>query len=599
MEFRCPACDTSYRVPVSVGQQVRCARCNHVWRISESDFVSAPGDPDAGEMPDEFAQVTSDGDAAEDASFAQVRETLSSLLDHQEEWPDEAGEARRSDDPVQPDQDWPGGVWSDAGRREAEDVGAPDDDPDAPAASEAHSALGLYAQSESQGDAFGDEEDDISPQQRIADDWFGGATREEDHDDGHAGQADQAASFERIMEGIEEVIAESGQTVHALREDANPTARDDADPLRPLIGGARAEHVSAEARDAGPRENLRAGKVVQFAALRGDLRTGAPDRSEDGGAMDAAESRAEAVSAAASPEQMSQLLDQLAAQQDERAGVRDGDDLDAPDAAAPTDERADDGYAQEDAINPFAADRSALDPSYYDEGHEADQRESLAFAQDRTAFDEDTQAHEDDGQPDEWTDAEDYDAAELMPEASEAAGHDTFDDDRDGAAFGFAGPGEPEDADGPEIPAQAARSGTGFLALAAAWSLFLAILAGAGFAAIGMRERVSEALPAAAPLYAAIGFPVGRAALTFEDVRYTIEGNAAGVLTLNGRIRNVGDKLIEMPDLRIRVRDGDDATILEDSRFLGQAALLPGETMDFSVDLDVPADRLRTVELRF
>jgi hypothetical protein len=274
------------------------------------------------------------------------------------------------------------------------------------------------------------------------------------------------------------------------------------------------------------------------------------------------------------------------------------DDLraDLDDAAHSAPARGDDPYARETT--------GGSAKTYYDPDHEAAQRDSLAFAADEDEF-----AEDEDGQ--DWSDYADADAAEYHVaedrnraalqhdgHASMSARPDDTDDDALLAEYDF-GEEAVEDRVPPEIAAQQSRRGPGILIVGAAWALFLAILAGAGWSALSFRERIVEALPASEPLYAAIGFPVSQTPLALEDVSYALKGQPANVLTLTGRVKHNGSSLIEMPNLKITVRDEAEETVLEDSRFLGKAALLPGESMEFEVDLDVPAERLRTVELKF
>ena len=66
-----------------------------------------------------------------------------------------------------------------------------------------------------------------------------------------------------------------------------------------------------------------------------------------------------------------------------------------------------------------------------------------------------------------------------------------------------------------------------------------------------------------------------------------------------GASHNVSGELIEMPDLKIRVRDEADETLVEDERFLGRPRCSPAKRWTSASTSKSRAERLRTVELSF
>lgn len=634
MEFRCPACDTSYRVPVRIGQQVRCARCDHVWRVAETDFVAANEAPAHGDMPDEFSQAHEDDRREhqhQDAGLRQVHDSLSTLFERSEDWPGErrgleAGQEHTGSDAAR--DDWPGSGWQQPASEPADETQA---DAHAAAASAAsmHEA-DAYDEPQHRGPddhatatqtdfagepaTAGTTEED-SPQKQIADSWFGSSLGNTADDAEDAGAQEHEGSFERIMEGIEEVIAENSQSEEQHSEFAESAE------LSALIGAGQTPEQRTGA-DTGDEDAGSAGAtVVQFTAPGADQRLSEPGGRQNDWTGEAWNSVAE------TGEPMSKLLNQLASHRSGDA-PEDAHDHGRVEARYETDisedDAAEDATAAAGALDPaqahFAARQAGTDKtsaaraqshdpymrgsedsgeSYYHADPEAAQRDSLAFSTDREEFDKDENSAE------EWdgtADIADGPYTADMPEgtapddaASLAARSNTPDDDMLLAEYDF-GDAASEQAVPPDI---AARRSPGLLVVGAAWALFLAVLAGAGWSAISFRERVVEALPAAAPVYAAIGFPVSQIPLALEDVSYALKGQPPNVLILKGRVTHTGGSLVEMPNLKITVRDGADEPILEETRFLGQAALLPGETLEFEVDLDVPAERLRTVELKF
>ena len=636
MEFRCPACNTSYRVPVRIDQQVRCARCNHVWRVAETDFVfTEQDDVNESEMPEAFSAPGSDdeyNDAYEDpraqASEPQGEDDLSDMLERREMWPtaqDErpAGSAWAQDVTEETRTDFSADE-SGASHGAAHDDNALDNDV---------SQAGMEPDTEPRHRTFLDQdpaEPADAPQsldQQLADGWFSRA----DAGDGAGEPQSQAhaAAFERIMEGIEEVISEGGnRDTNTSAEPGSPSADN---PLSALLGGARGQGVD-QGQDPGkpttpPQredDDPWQGKVVHL-STRGA--TQGRDATQQNEAED--DERSTDVP-------MAELIDKLA------PGAQQADDDSASDQSV---EPADGGdtphvstlRANLEDIAPDHADSAAEteteaspgwdDTSHDDTAHEAAQGESLAFDPNQddfddddedagaTAFDPASDAVSERGGPLHRPDADAgserghptvswrEDRTDIFAQANDPAEQETLtarshldpdDDDALLAEYDFG-----DDAADETPPPEPARRGAGTLTVAAAWALFLIVVAAAGVSTLSFRNQIADALPAAAPVYAAIGFPVEEAPLALDDVSYALQGEPPEVLTLNGRVTNVSGELIEMPDLKIHVRDEADETLVEDERFLGKAALLPGETMDFSVNLEVPAERLRTVELSF
>jgi len=572
MEFRCPACDTSYRVPVRIDQQVRCARCNHVWRIAETDFVISDEAPADSEMPEDFSE-DENRHTEEDAGRADVHERLSSLFAEPRSWretPAQPDDAEQSAERREPSDDaWAERAWSRAdpasGRQQSEeDAQTPADETapwpaarpnvvasaqDAPQniSDELTEATGAAVRA-----AFSAQEttlssaDEVSPEQQIADDWFGrGAAQDENENRSEMHAEHSPASFERIMEGIEEVIAESGDAENRhLEALSEPQTSGEDNPLSALLReghrGAPPDGASEGEREAGAHteeSNFQGAKVVQFTAPRAEQRRSEPNPS-------------------------------------------------------PSD--------------PYAREPEDAGTAYYDPAHEAAQSESLAFSANEEAFapagDElDDWARDASSDRDGHASDTGQHSDERAYEHDEDHNHprlDESDDDALLAEYDF-GDNDGAHAVPPEIAQPQPRRRSGVVMVAAAWTVFLAVLAGAVWSTITFRERIVEVLPASANVYSAIGFPVTATPLALEDVSYALKGEPPDMLSLSGRVRHTGAELIEMPNLKITVRDDADRAILEDSRFLGKAALLPGETMEFTVNLEVSAQRLRTVELEF
>ncbi len=634
MEFRCPACNTSYRVPVRLDQQVRCARCNHVWRITESDFVMEDDAPDESEMPEAFSSPGADD--------------MDEELDEQPaaQQPDHDSMTARFDER---------GAW-DAGRQgeaRAEEAGWPeqDEDEDAQQWDSQHEAERFARHDLSVEDDASDaaidesydsgptEEDAQSFDRRLADSWFSNMT--EQPGDAERGDAASHASFERIMEGIEEVIAESsgGGGSAAARDE-----HESDDPLRALMNEERIHNFGGSLQDQEPQAEQAdesgadpwGGKVVRLAARGGDRRVEgrAQDenrrREDDGGP----------AQGGASAEPMADLIDKIASGRAEASDFAepefDGKELPGAAQVARAADAIRDAHFEalqadlEDAAHAVAhgsengqdtdVAETWASEGYHDEEHEEAQRESLAFDTGQQAFDtsdrfdhsdddadqrlgdfepNDTRDHDwrDDGEPlhDEPADIFAAGASANRSEDNATTAMDARDDDVLLAEYDF-GDAETET---PPDEAEQARRGAGTLTVAAAWALFLAIMAGATVAVVAFRDQVADALPASGPVYAAIGLPVDPPPLVFGDVSYSWDERTPNTLILSGQVKNNRSELTEVPNMQITARNDNGEVVAEESKVLEQPALLPGETYNFRINFEVSPDELRTLELRF
>ncbi len=648
MEFRCPACNTSYRVPVRIDQQVRCARCNHVWRIAESDFVIDEAMQDESEMPEAFSTPGAE-DAFEerrDEPGAQhfAGDNLSHLLDRGEERPgaqhmDESATAAQWSDPAQ------GGS---AGQ---------DDDHDAPERKEAIFANESFASQEPADDAepaqdpgYDDgggpsKEDAESFDRRLADSWFSAAANQPSGEDSND-EAEPHAAFERIMEGIEEVIAE-GRSSEETSGDHAGTQADD--PLRALMSEERTRTLGGTLQDQqSPQEPADdsadpwGGKVVRLTARGGDRQ---PEVRGQDHARPEEEGDAPSGSGA-SVEPMADLIDKIASGRAEPSDfaepVKGGGDerVEAEPAESARNAMSEAHFEalqadMEDAAHTLSegdspAGRDRVAKNWADQsGHDEELRESLAFDAAQEEFgarnsdeprrgeyagdDGGSGDHDDDftlsgdsnanwreADRDRWRDEPaDIFAADTVRERAldDVPAMDAQDDDALLAEYDF---GDEEADETPlDVAEQPRRGAAGTLTVAAAWALFLAVLAAGVVTVISFREPIAKALPAAAPVYDAIGYPVDPPPLVFGEVSYSWDETSPNTLILTGQVKNNRSELTEVPNMQITARDENGEVVAEESQFLGQSALLPGETYDFRVRLEVSPEKLKTVDLRF
>ncbi len=144
------------------------------------------------------------------------------------------------------------------------------------------------------------------------------------------------------------------------------------------------------------------------------------------------------------------------------------------------------------------------------------------------------------------------------------------------------------------------REGTGGLALAAAWGLFLCVAAGLTVGFVAFRDIAADALPGLAPLYRALGMPVTVQPLIFEGVQYEwgLTENKP-TLIVRGAVYNRANRKVKVPDFVISIKDEDPALDREYSANLQVAGskFRPDRHADFEIELLSPNTSITAVEL--
>jgi predicted Zn finger-like uncharacterized protein len=130
--------------------------------------------------------------------------------------------------------------------------------------------------------------------------------------------------------------------------------------------------------------------------------------------------------------------------------------------------------------------------------------------------------------------------------------------------------------------------------------LALAVAVGSGMAAVGWRAPLTRSIPSAAPLYAALGLPVGADALTIQDVRSQLAREGDGkVIQVEGEIANGRTRTISVPDLRVVVRDQMKQTLYSWQAAPPKASLAPGEAITFESRFPTPTGNGQDVLVSF
>jgi hypothetical protein len=114
------------------------------------------------------------------------------------------------------------------------------------------------------------------------------------------------------------------------------------------------------------------------------------------------------------------------------------------------------------------------------------------------------------------------------------------------------------------------------------------------------RSQVVQILPQTASLYAAVGLPVNLRGLAFEDVRMSqTEQDGIAVLMVEGSIVNVTRRPLEVPRLRLAVRNEAGHEIYSWTAQPGRSLLGPGDSMPFRSRLASPPADAREMQVRF
>jgi len=134
----------------------------------------------------------------------------------------------------------------------------------------------------------------------------------------------------------------------------------------------------------------------------------------------------------------------------------------------------------------------------------------------------------------------------------------------------------------------------------AAWAGIAASFVGLIASAAVFKVEMVKLWPKSASAYAMVGLPVNATGLEFEDISAKPalqDGRAA--LVVSGKIRNVEDRIIPAPPLRIILLDKSGKKVGQKISDPENAAVPPGETRHFVVSLIDPPAAAKDVEVAF
>ncbi|MEH6697712.1 MAG: DUF3426 domain-containing protein [Brevundimonas sp.] len=126
-------------------------------------------------------------------------------------------------------------------------------------------------------------------------------------------------------------------------------------------------------------------------------------------------------------------------------------------------------------------------------------------------------------------------------------------------------------------------------------SIFLGLLAGAWL----FRVEVVDILPRTAVAYAAVGMPVNVTGLEFEAVGARALPETPDKVMVSGALRNVRDREIVAPAIRVALLDAHGAEIAHAVVRTDGAPVLPGQVSGFAVTLADPGGKATGVGVDF
>jgi predicted Zn finger-like uncharacterized protein len=137
-------------------------------------------------------------------------------------------------------------------------------------------------------------------------------------------------------------------------------------------------------------------------------------------------------------------------------------------------------------------------------------------------------------------------------------------------------------------------------ALVFGWLLLFGFLSGFVWTAITYRNEIASVWPQSATLYSVIDMPVNTRGLAFADLSQSkIEEADGQVLQISGRVVNVADRELAVPEIRISLRDVEERELYGWTFNAGANILAPGQSHTFTTRLPNPPGEARRADLTF
>ena len=136
--------------------------------------------------------------------------------------------------------------------------------------------------------------------------------------------------------------------------------------------------------------------------------------------------------------------------------------------------------------------------------------------------------------------------------------------------------------------------------LVAGWLILLIFVGGFIWATIAYRHEIARVWPASATLYAYLDMPVNTRGLAFAELSHQTVVEAEGdVLQISGRVVNVADRALPVPEIYVSLRDMEERELYGWTFHSGASVLGPGQSQAFLTRLTDPPAQSRRADLRF
>lgn len=133
----------------------------------------------------------------------------------------------------------------------------------------------------------------------------------------------------------------------------------------------------------------------------------------------------------------------------------------------------------------------------------------------------------------------------------------------------------------------------------AVWAGLASVFVGLIAAAWLFRVEVVETLPGAARAYAAVGAPVNPTGLEFEAMAIKVAPHDPGKVLISGAIRNIRDREVVAPPVRVALLDAYGAEIGHRIVPLDAAPVLPGGVQGFAAMVADPGAKIVGIGVDF
>ena len=139
-----------------------------------------------------------------------------------------------------------------------------------------------------------------------------------------------------------------------------------------------------------------------------------------------------------------------------------------------------------------------------------------------------------------------------------------------------------------------------FLRSLVGWGLLVLFVVSTSAAIYAFRSEIVRIWPASAALYAALDEPINVRGMEFQHITYEHQfENGLPILAVSGEVVNIAKKTLQVPRVRIGLRDANAKELYHWTFALPEKELKPSEVASFVTRLSSPPLEARDLEVRF